>query len=257
MRALLNTATKIARQTSTQLVRSYDQLAGAVEKFSQEEMICRIQEQCFSDIKQEIHATRPLHVVQMAGKNIDPELASVWVVMPLVGAQNFMEHDPNFFVALAYYELGQPKVSVIYDCLRHDLITAVAGQGAQFNNKKLRVSTMTKVDDLRIVSQCPTKDMENRQKQWASAYLKLAPLAASIDCQSLGLLSILKLVSAQVDVFISHHIKLETLQFGSLILKEAGALITDTKGGEAYVETRTLVAANAKLVREVLQLIRD
>ena len=49
-----------------------------------------------SDIKQEIHATRPLHVVQMAGKNIDPELAAVWVVMPLLGAQNFMEHDQHF-----------------------------------------------------------------------------------------------------------------------------------------------------------------
>ncbi len=257
MRALLNTAIKIVRQTSAQLVRSYDQLASPVEKISQEEMIARIQEQCFSDMKEEIHKARPSHSVQMAGKAIDPEQASLWVLMPLVGAQNFMEHDPNFFVAIAYYALGQAKISVIYDCLRHELITAVAGEGAQSNNKKLRVSAMTKIDGLRVASQCPIGDMQNRQKQWAHAYLKLAPFAASIDCQSLGLMGILKLVTAQVDLLLTHHMTLETLQLATLILKEAGALITDTKGGESIIETRTLLAANAKLVREVLQIIKD
>jgi myo-inositol-1(or 4)-monophosphatase len=256
MRALLNTAIKIVRQVSLQLVRSYDQL-GPVEKVSQKEMTLRIQEQCFLEIQEEIQKARPMHKVQMAGKNIDAQLPSVWVVMPLVGANNFMDHDPNFFVAITYYELGQPKLSVLYDCLRNDLVTAVAGEGVVWNNKKMRVSAISKVQGLKIASQCPVGDKHNRQKQWASTYLKLAPFATNIDCQTLGLMSILKLVSAQVDIFLTYHISLETLQLGMLILKESGALVTDAKGGESIMETCTLMAANAQLVREVLQILKD
>lgn len=257
MRAILNTAVKLARQTSTQLVRSFDQLAGPVEKSLQPEMIARIQEQCFLDMKEELQKSRPDHQVQMADQKADPSKSSEWLMMPLVGAQNFMEHDPNFFVALAYYEAGQAKVSVIYDCLRNELVTAVAGEGAKFNDKKVRVSAVTDIEGIRISSSCPVGEVENRQKQWAHSYLKLAPLAASVDCQSVGLLNIIRLIASQVDCLIDIDIKLDTLQIGSLILKEAGALMTDLKGGEAIRDTRTLVAANPKLVREVLQTIRE
>jgi myo-inositol-1(or 4)-monophosphatase len=256
MRAILNTAIKVARQTSNQLVRSFDQLAGPVEQASQEEMITRIQEQCFLEMKEEIQKARPEHEVQMADQKIDITKASEWLMMPLVGADNFMAHNPNFFVALAYYEYGQAKVSVIYDCLRNDLVTAVSGEGAKYSNKKMRVSTIIKTEGIRLASQCPVGDVENRQKQWAQFYLKTASLASSLDCQSIGLLGVMQLVSSQVDAFVSYQIDLVTLQIGGLILKEAGALTTDYKGGEAMVETRTLMAANSKLIRELLQISR-
>jgi|GEM_PF-4923298 len=257
MRAILNTAIKVARQTSNQLVRSYDQLAGPVEQSIQDEMITRIQEQCFLEMKEEIQKARPEHQVQMADQKADATKAAEWLLMPLVGAENFMAHNPNFFVALAYYEDGQAKVSVIYDCLRNDLITAVAGNGAKFNDRKVRCSDVMRVDDTRIASQCPIGDVENRQKQWAKFYLNAALLAANIDCQSVGLLSVIQFVTMQVDAFVSFQLDLETYQIGSLILKEANALLTDFKGGEAMADTRTLIAANPKLLRELLQLNRS
>ena len=60
MRPILNTAIKVARQTATQLVRSYDQLGCAVEKELQAEMTQRIQTQCFEEMQQAIQDARPL-----------------------------------------------------------------------------------------------------------------------------------------------------------------------------------------------------
>lgn len=256
MRPILNTAVKVARQTANQLVRSFDQLAGPVEVSLQEEMKHRIQEQCFLAMKEEIQKARPEHQVQMADQKADPRKAAEWLMLPLVGADNFMAHDPNFFVALAYCEYGQAKVSVIYDCIRHDLVTAVVGEGAQFNDKKVRVSALEKIEDIRLATQCPVGDVENRQKQWAQFYLNTAQLVSSFQSQPLGLFSVLQLMSSQVDAFVSYQVSLETMQIGLLILKEAGALVTDFKGGEAIAETRTLVAANPKLVRDILQVIK-
>lgn len=58
-------------------------------------------------------------------------LEAAWVVDPLDGTTNFAHSFPHFAVSIAYLEHGQPTLGIIFDPIKHQLFTAVAGQGAQ------------------------------------------------------------------------------------------------------------------------------
>jgi myo-inositol-1(or 4)-monophosphatase len=252
MRPLLNTAIKIARQTANQLVRSYDDLAKPVERELQQEMGQRIQTLLFQEMKDAITAHRPEHQVQLSGQPIDPAVETVWVVQPLIGEAQFMQHNPNFLVGIAAYQLGKPVITVLYDCLRNDLYTATTGEGATLNGRKMRVSDETKLEDVWLVSQIPVQTNEVSQSNWANLYQAFVPVVKQFDCDALTLLQFAQVASGHADAFAAVNVSLEAMQFGLLLLKEAGALVTDLKGSESDLDQGRLLAANPKLVRALL-----
>jgi myo-inositol-1(or 4)-monophosphatase len=44
---------------------------------------------------------------------------------------------------------------------------------------------------------------------------------------------------------------------GALLIQEAGGIVSDILGGQSFLETGNIVAANAKLHGEILQLIKS
>ena len=254
MRPLLNSAIKIARQTASQLVRSYDELAKPVERELQQEMGQRIQAQLFQVMKDAITAHRPEHHVQMAGQAIDPTIETTWIVKPLIGEAQFMQHLPNFLVGIAVFELGKPVITVLYDCLRNDLYTATAGEGATFNGRKIRVSSETKAEAAWLLSQIPVQSNEVIQDNWAKLYQAFVPVVKHFDCDGLALLQFAQVAAGHADAFSAVNVSQEAMQFGLLLLKEAGALVTDLEGSESKLHQGHLLAANPKLVRALLSL---
>jgi myo-inositol-1(or 4)-monophosphatase len=63
-----------------------------------------------------------------------------WIVDPIDGTTNFAHNFPIYCVSVALWEKRQPKVAVVIEVNRKEEFTAVAGQGAFLNGKKISVS---------------------------------------------------------------------------------------------------------------------
>ncbi len=63
-----------------------------------------------------------------------------WHVDPLDGTTNFAHGYPCFCVSLGLEEAGEPIVGVIYQPVSGELFTAVKGEGAYLNQKKIEES---------------------------------------------------------------------------------------------------------------------
>jgi myo-inositol-1(or 4)-monophosphatase len=86
----------------------------------------------------------------------------VWVVDPLDGTKEFIQHIPEFCVCIALVEAGRPIVGVEYNPAADRLYVAVRGQGTTVNGAPARVSTQAKLADAVVMA----SRSEDKRKEW-------------------------------------------------------------------------------------------
>ena len=86
----------------------------------------------------------------------------VWVVDPLDGTKEFIQHIPEFCVCVALVEDGRPVVAVEYNPAADRIYTAVRGQGATVNGAPARVSTTAHVPDAVVLA----SRSEDKRGEW-------------------------------------------------------------------------------------------
>jgi len=86
----------------------------------------------------------------------------VWVVDPLDGTKEFIQHIPEFCVCIALVEAGRPIVGVEYNPATDRLYVAVRGQGTTLNGEPARVSSQAKLADAVVMA----SRSEDKRKEW-------------------------------------------------------------------------------------------
>src|SRR3954466_8913447 len=74
----------------------------------------------------------------------------VWIIDPLDGTTNFIHGFPVYCVSIALSVRGKIEQAVIYDPTRNDLFTSTKGRGAFVNDRRLRVSKRTRLNECLI-----------------------------------------------------------------------------------------------------------
>src|SRR4029453_5998456 len=69
----------------------------------------------------------------------------VWIIDPIDGTKEFIEGVPQFAVSIGFVVRGRPKVAVIYNPVEDRLYRAAAGQGAELNGERIRVTPRREV----------------------------------------------------------------------------------------------------------------
>src|SRR5437899_1610652 len=81
----------------------------------------------------------------------------VWVVDPLDGTKEFIQHIPEFCVCIALVEDGRPVVAVEYNPAADRLYAAARGQGATVNGAPAHVTRTARVPDALVLASRPTR----------------------------------------------------------------------------------------------------
>src|SRR5262245_28507550 len=76
----------------------------------------------------------------------------VWVVDPLDGTKEFIQHIPEFCVCIALVEDGRPVVAVEYNPAADRLYAASRGEGTTVNGAPARVSRTARVADAVVLA---------------------------------------------------------------------------------------------------------
>src|SRR6218665_21491 len=69
-----------------------------------------------------------------------------FIVDPLDGTTNFLHSIPLFAVSIGLVKDGIPVAGVIFNPVTDELYAAERGQGAYFNNRRLRVAARKRLD---------------------------------------------------------------------------------------------------------------
>ena len=141
----------------------------------------------------------------------------VWIVDPLDGTKEFVEGLPEYGVAIALAEHGEPVLAVVHNPATADMFWAVKGQGAFHNGTPIRVREGDSL--LASRSECASGEF--------------APFAASWQVSPIGSIAYkLALVAAgSAAATFSRGPKHEwDVCAGALIVSEAGGRVSDAFG---------------------------
>lgn len=177
-----------------------------------------------------------------------------WIVDPLDGTTNYMRQLPPYCVSIALANKGEVVVGVIYEITRKECFYAWKGSCAYMNGKKISVSNIDKLDDSLIATGF-SYDSLDRMAEFSlqqDYFLKYTHGGRRIGSAAANLAY---LACGRFDGYSQFNLAPWDVAAGSLIVKAAGGIVTDYRGGNDYLTGGEIVACNAKIYDRYLEAI--
>ncbi|MCL9683672.1 inositol monophosphatase family protein [Legionella maioricensis] len=256
MEPLLNIAVNAARQAGEIIIRHMEQ----VDRLK---ITAKNGHEYFSevDIKAEqaiincIHKAYPGHGILAEESGVqDGDGESIWIIDPLDGTSNYLHGFPFFSVSIALKIKNRIEHGVVYDPLRHECFAASRGRGARLNDRRIRVSKQTQLSASLLGTGVPFRDVALAQR-YLPTFEALLGKCAGIRRTGSAALDLAYVASGRLDGFWEFGLRPWDIAAGSLLIREAGGLISDLQGGDDFLKNGDTVAGTPKVFKSLLQTI--
>ncbi len=179
----------------------------------------------------------------------------LWVVDPLDGTTNFVIRDPFFNTAIALVYKGEVIMGVVYYPFLDEMFWAEKGKGAFMNGRKIHVSEKT--DFLKSVfAFCHSGYSRPQVKRMLKIYSNFK-LAGMKHVRQIGSaeLELCYVACGRVESIHISDLNLYDVAAGSVIVKEAGGIVTDFSGKDWKPNMKDIFASNGIVHNRLLKLI--
>lgn len=256
MRAMLNIAIRAARAGGNQILRNLERVdALRIDRKQRNDFVTEVDRQAEQEIIAVLRRAYPEHAIIAEESGASPGNEFAWIIDPLDGTTNYLHGFPQFAVSIALRARAQLELGVVYDPMRQELFTAARGSGAQLNNRRIRVSRLRHLQDALIGTGFPF-----REDQDPSSYLtvleKFMRNCAGVRRPGAAALDLAYVAAGRYDGFWESGLQLWDIAAGVLLVREAGGLVATPQGGDDYLDSGDIVAANPHILSAMLRLTR-
>lgn len=178
-----------------------------------------------------------------------------WIIDPLDGTTNYIHGFPQFSISIALLYRGRLESAVVYDPMRDEMFTAGRGHGAQLNDRRLRVTDRKSLKGALLGTGIPYND-QRFMDPYLAMMKSLAKDTAGIRRPGSAALDFAYVAAGRIDGFWELGLSVWDFAAGTLLVQEAGGIVTDIGGGDRYLETGNVIAGNLKVHREMAQTIK-
>jgi len=223
---------------------------GDVDLVTEVDLAC---EEAIRDVLQRYTPDIPVLGEEQGG----PENAPTrWVVDPLDGTTNFVHGYPFFCTSIALEVREEPVAACVGDPIRGHEYWAAKGHGAFRDDRPIRVGVRTSLENALIAT-----GFSYDRKERAAFYLDRVR-AVMERCRGLrrggaAALELALLADGRSDAFWEYNLKRWDVAAGSLLLTEAGGVITDIGGGPMTGVDVHPVAGNPTLHALLQQVLSE
>lgn len=245
-RAAIN-AGKIINRESLRL----DQIE--VREKAQFDYVSQADIDCENSICETLHQYFPKDtiVTEESGEKFVGSQDNVWIVDPLDGTTNFLHGFPQYAVSIALSQKGRIVVGVVYDPVRNELFTAERGKGAFLNNKRIRVSGCKDMEKALIGTGFPFRRNDN-YTDFLPKFERVARAAAGLRRAGSAALDLAYVACGRLDGYWEANVNSWDMAAGTLLVLEAGGLVTDLYGKENYLEGRSVCSGTPRIFSTLL-----
>ncbi|WP_051235832.1 inositol monophosphatase family protein [Ottowia thiooxydans] len=180
----------------------------------------------------------------------------VWIIDPLDGTTNFIHGFPVYCVSIALSVRGRVEQAVVFDPSRNDLFTATRGRGAYMNDRRIRVSKRTQLNQCLISTGFPFRKGDDFPK-----YLRMMSdvmqRTAGLRRPGAAALDLAYVAAGFTDGFFETGLKPWDAAAGSLLVTEAGGLIGNFTGEAEFLEHEECLAASPRVYAQLVALLNQ
>ncbi len=168
----------------------------------------------------------------------------LWYIDPLDGTVNYVHGIPIYSVSLAYAELGQLKLAVVYDPSRDECFSAELGKGAWLDGQPVHPTSVADLDHALLVTGFPY-DIRTTPENNLDHYAHFALVSQGVRRLGSAALDLCYVACGRFDGFWELELKPWDLAAGALIAHESGAVVTNASGKPDFlVPPQSILAAN-------------
>ncbi len=175
--------------------------------------------------------------------SINPDAEYLWLVDPIDGTKSFIQAYGFFSTQIALLHQGELILGVSCAPAMNELAWAASGEGAWLNGDRLQVSNTSELGDATISS-------GNIQSLAGSSAWAAYGRIISETGRSRGYGDFYhyhRLAAGQIDVVLESDVNILDIAALTVIVREAGGLVTELDGSGIGVDCRSILAANPAL----------
>ena len=253
MQPLLNIAINAARQAGDVIIRHIEQLDRIkITAKGHQDYFTEVDIKAEQAIIHTIHKAYPDHgIIAEESPAYLPDAECVWIIDPLDGTNNYLHGFPFYSVSIAVQIKGKIEHGVVYDPIRHECFSASRGRGARVNDRRLRVTKQTQLSASMIGTASSLQHETNPDN--ILAVHNLMAQCANVRRTGSVALDLAYVASGRLDGFFESGLKSWDIAAGSLLVQEAGGLVSDWQGKDNYVNNGQIVASTPKIFKSLLQ----
>ena len=184
----------------------------------------------------------------------NPNADHIWIIDPLDGTTNFIHGFPVYCVSIALQVRGKLEQAVVFDPTRNDLFTASKGRGAFLNDRRIRVSKRTRLNECLLSTGFPFRPEDDFDK-----YLRLMgdvmQRTAGLRRPGAAALDLAYVAAGFSDGFFETGLQPWDMAAGALLITEAGGLVGNFTGDANFLEQKECLAANPRIYAQLVPVL--
>lgn len=253
MHPIVNIAVRAARRGANVLLRNME-LVNDIEVTSKGsyDLVSEVDRMAEREIIDVVQRAYPHHAILAEESGSRAGEQCEWIIDPLDGTTNYLKGIPHFCVSIGVRAEGRIQHGLVYDPIREELFTATRGQGAILNNRRIRVSRRTRMEDAIFAVGFTPENPKIEVYEYINHQLNAKSVLRRSGSSGLDLAYV---GAGRYEGFFDLSLKPWEMAAGALIVREAGGMVGDPDGSENYLESGHIVAGNAKLFRNLLRTV--
>ena len=217
-----------------------------------------------SDIKvekilvEELQKARPTYsILSEEIGEINNDESFKWIIDPIDGTSNFLHGIPHFAISIGLEHDKEIICGIIYDPIKDEMFVAEKGNGAYVNNKRMRVSSRSKLKDCIIFTGGPRQNPKDKELFFVEYKNFSSVVKTPIRKMGSASLDIAYVAAGRCDGFWQRNLNYWDYAAGIILVKESGGFVTDFNGENRYIENKTILVTNSKIDKEMIEVLNS
>lgn len=250
-RELCTTAVDVAIEAGKLLMADLPlgKWTGEIEDKGAGELVTRVDRASEALIRRLVRDAYPEHVVlgEEAGQD-DGEHTHRWIVDPLDGTTNYLHGHPFFAVSIAVERVADAQLlaAVVHAPYLGETYFAAHGDGAFLNTRAISIRT-TGTDSLGDALLATGFAYDRDRYPNYDNFVRIASASRGVRRCGSAALDLAYVACGRYDGFWELGLRIWDVAAGALLVREAGGTVSDFSGGDDWLTSGNVVAANATL----------
>jgi myo-inositol-1(or 4)-monophosphatase len=180
-----------------------------------------------------------------------------WFIDPLDGTINFAHGIPFYCVSIGYAIKGELNLGVVYDPNRDECFSTERGQGATLNGSSIHVADQRDLIECLLATGFP-RDLEDTPGDNLRNFVRLNRSSQTVRRMGSAALDIAYVAAGRLDGYWSVEIYQWDVGAASLMVSEAGGMVTDISGGSDFMTPPvSILCANPTIHAKMLEVLES
>lgn len=203
-----------------------------------------------------IRSRFPEHSIlsEEAGHSTPTDSGPTWIIDPLDGTTNFVHGIPQFAISIGVAVEGRIDFGVILDPCKNDVFSAARGHGARWNGATCRVSDRAGLSGALLATGFPFK-AHRLLDPYLAIFRDVFLRCKAVRRPGAAALDLAYTACGLFDGFFEFQLSTWDIAAGSVLVEEAGGVVTSMDGGPEYLESGNVVCGTAGVHRELLEVV--